>query len=81
MRCVPENGKLPNPTSTQLANLAVTSAKNTQIERWLDGISYLIAARAAGIVTPLMADYEQEILKLTQTDSLEAALAKIAGAT
>jgi len=39
-----------------------------------DGISYLIAAKKNGIVTPLSADYEREILRQTGTDNLEAAL-------
>ena len=40
-----------------------------------DGISYLVAAKQNGIVTPLMADYEREILRQTGGRSLEEALA------
>ena len=40
-----------------------------------DGISYLIDAKRCGIQTQLSPDYEKEILRLTGTDSLEAALA------
>jgi hypothetical protein len=36
-------------------------------------------AKKAGIATPLSADYEKEILKLTGTASLEQALAKTHG--
>jgi hypothetical protein len=46
-----------------------------------DGISYLMNATKAGIITPLSADYEKEILKLTGTASLKEALAKVRGAT
>jgi hypothetical protein len=39
-----------------------------------DGISYLMNAKKCGIQTPLSPGYEKEILRLTGTDSLEAAL-------
>ncbi len=69
-----------NKTVAELAERAVASAKDNKVEQGLDGISYLIGAKAAGIKTPLLAEYEREILKQTQTDSLEAALAKATGA-
>lgn len=52
-----------NPlTPKKLAELAIKSAKADAGLRHEDGISYLIAAKKAGIVTPLMPDYEREIL-------------------
>lgn len=60
------------PTATKLAELAVNSARTLQDGK--DGISYLINAKSCGIQTPLSPDYEKEILRLTGTDSLEAAL-------
>jgi hypothetical protein len=75
----PDAGKLTNPTAAQLAELAVTSAKPPGVAAGLDGISYLMRAKVVGIMTPLMAEYEAEILKLTQTESLEAALVKATG--
>ena len=59
-------------TATKLAELAVNSARALQDGK--DGISYLINAKRCGIQTPLLPDYEKEILRLTGTDSLEAAL-------
>jgi len=73
----PDSGKLISPTAAQLAKLAVDSARNREVPDGNDGISYLMNAKKAGIVTPLSADYEKEILKLTGTSSLESALAKL----
>jgi hypothetical protein len=61
------------PTAIKLAELAVNSARALQDGK--DGISYLINAKRFGIQTPLTPNYETEILRLTGTDSLEAALA------
>jgi hypothetical protein len=74
-----DSGKLTNPTPALLARLAVTSAGNREVPEGNDGISYLMNAKKAGIVTPLSADYEKEVLKLTGTASLEQALAKAHG--
>ena len=60
-------------TASKLAKLAVDSAHARQDGK--DGISYLMNAKKCGIQTPLSLDYENEILRLTGTDSLEAALA------
>lgn len=60
-------------TATKLAELAVNSARARQDGK--DGISYLMNAKKCGIQTPLSPDYEKEVLRLTGTDSLEAALA------
>jgi hypothetical protein len=72
-------GKLVNPSPTSLARLAVDSARNPEVPAGNDGISYFMNAKKAGIVTPLSADYEKEILKLTGTASLEEALAATRG--
>jgi hypothetical protein len=60
-------------TATRLAELAVESARVRQDGS--DGISYLMNSKKCGIQTPLSPDYEKEILRLADTDSLEAALA------
>jgi hypothetical protein len=71
-----ESGKLVNPTAEQLAELAVASARNGEVPAGMDGISYLQSAEKAGIITPLTADYEREILRLTGASSLDDALRK-----
>jgi hypothetical protein len=71
-----DSGKLVNPTPTQLAELAVKSARNPGVPEGMDGISYLMAAKKAGIRTPLSADYEKEILRMTGTSTLQDALRK-----
>jgi hypothetical protein len=73
----PDSGKLVNPTAKQLADLAIGSARSADVPDGMDGISYFMNAKKAGITTPLTADYEKEILKQTGTSSLEAALAKL----
>jgi hypothetical protein len=62
-------------TATKLAELAVVSAAVRRDGS--DGISYLMNAKKCGIQTPLSQKYEREILRLTNADSLEAALAKV----
>jgi hypothetical protein len=74
-----DSGKLLSPTAAQLAGMAIGSARNPEVKEGMDGISYLLAAKKAGIKTPLSADYENEILRLSNTDSLEHALAKLRG--
>ncbi len=56
-----------------LAKLAIDSAKADAGSRHEDGISYLIAAKKAGIVTPLMHDYEEEILAELKACNLDEA--------
>lgn len=58
-----------------LAELAIASVKSAPDGK--DGISYLIAAKAAGIVTALSPAYEAEILKRVQVDTLSKALVAI----
>lgn len=68
-----------NPTPQKLAELAIKSAQSKKLIKGQDGISYLISAKQSGIVTPLMPDYENEILHQTKTKTLEEALAKARG--
>ncbi len=62
-------------TPTHLAELAVASV--AKAKPGLDGISYLIATKSNGICTPLSADYEAEILRMTETDTLDGALTSL----
>lgn len=64
---------IPNPTPQRLARLAVESARAKAGAEGRDGISYLIDAKCNGIMTPLMPEYEKEILRQTETKSLEEA--------
>ena len=62
-----------DPLSAEtLADLAIASAEAMSDGR--DGISYLIAARASGIETPLSPHYAASILEKTGTEDLAAAL-------
>jgi hypothetical protein len=61
-------------TGRKLACLAIASAQNPEVAKGKDGISYLLAAKRAGISTPLTEEYESAILELTGTNTLEAAL-------
>jgi hypothetical protein len=76
-----DSGKLDHPTAKQLAELAVESARKRDVPEGMDGISYLMAAKKAGIITPLSADYEQEILRMTGATRLEEALTKTRAAS
>ena len=67
----PPGGKIDAPTATQIAEEAVRSATRRTDGR--DGISYLIEAKASGIITPLMPAYEATILELTGAANLEEA--------
>lgn len=64
-------------TAEKLADLAIASAYSEAGPQRRDGISYLLDAKTAGIVTPLTAPYEHEILRQTGTGSLEAAWQKL----
>jgi len=68
----PSTGKIPNPIAPELAERAIRSAQAAK--PGMDGISYLIAAIASGIQTPLTSAYHQEILRRTKADSLISAL-------
>lgn len=60
--------------ATKLAALAIKSAKAEAGRTGKDGVSYLISVKRQGISTPLMPDYENEILRETGASSLENAL-------
>jgi hypothetical protein len=62
-------------TAVHLAELAIKSARLERTGR--DGITYLIDAKRNGVTTPLSVDYEQEIVRQTQTSNLHEALRKI----
>lgn len=61
----------------KLAKLAITSAKAPAGQEGKDGISYLISAKKFGTVTPLMLEYEKEILRQAGAETLEQALENI----
>lgn len=62
-----------NLTPKLLAELAVKSAGGKAGETEEDGISYLISLKRQNIMTPLMPEYEEEILVATGAQSLEKA--------
>lgn len=64
---------IPDLSAEKLAALAIGSARELSHR---DGVSYLIDAKRAGIVTPLMVAYEEEIRKQVQAGDLEEALRK-----
>jgi len=61
-------------TPARLALLAIESARSLSNGR--DGITYLIKAKANGVLTPLSALYEQEIKQRLDAVDLEDALGK-----
>ncbi|MDE0031382.1 MAG: hypothetical protein OXU42_18535 [Deltaproteobacteria bacterium] len=61
------------PTPELLARLAIASAAAPSGAVDRDGIRYLMDAMQSGIVTPLMPEYENEILRLTGGRDLEEA--------
>lgn len=63
---------IPAPTPQDLAERAIASARKLADGR--DGIAYLMAAKANGIVTGLSVAYEAEILRLTGRTTLDEAL-------
>jgi hypothetical protein len=70
----PPAGKLEQPTAKDLASRAIQSVQKAEDGK--DGISYLIAALASGIETPLTQSYRDEIIEQTDAMSLEQALQK-----
>ena len=66
-------------TAERLAELALWSVATTAGERRADGISYLAAAKARGVVTPLSGPYEAEILRRTGTHTLREAFDRTRG--
>lgn len=61
----------------RLAELAIASARGEAGRLGKDGISYLMSVKRQGISTPLMPEYERQILARTNAADLEEALAKI----
>jgi cation transport regulator ChaC len=64
---------IPNLTAHYLATNAIASARGSAGETRKDGISYLINAKRNGIETSISGSYEEEILRLTESNSLEDA--------
>lgn len=69
---------IPIPTAKLLAELAISSTKKHPMKNGAraDGIQYLYNVKKMGIATPLIADYEKEILTQLGVDSLGHALEK-----
>ena len=65
-----------NPTPEKLAKLAIESTRNEAGMNGKDGISYLLSRKEQGVSTPLMQEYENEILRKTATFSLQEAFNK-----
>ena len=65
-----------DPNGAKLADLSVKSAKAAAGRTGKDGISYLLSVKRQEISTPLMQEYEKEILRKTGTSSLEDALSR-----
>jgi hypothetical protein len=66
----------------KLAELAISSAKAVRrgaLYEGKDGITYLIAAKENGILTPLMSAYEQRIKNMTGSQNLADARKKLTG--
>jgi hypothetical protein len=61
-------------TSQRLAELSIKSAQSKTVFEGRDGVSYLLNSKNFGIKTPLMGEYEKEILRLLSVDSLEQAV-------
>ncbi len=61
------------PTAKNLACLAIKSACFKAGKQRRDGISYLIDVKCSGIKTPLMPEYEKEILRKTNSKTLREA--------
>jgi len=71
----PIAGKIANPRAEELAERAVRSIETA--DDGMNGISYLITAIQCEIETPLTAAYKAEILRQTNTNSLEEALSTL----
>lgn len=68
----PAAGKILHPDPAELAVRAIRSAETAR--EGMDGITYLISAMNSGIETPLTAAYCGEVLRTTNTPSLDEAL-------
>lgn len=63
-----------NPSAKKLASLAICSAQSDAVNKGKDGISYLLSVKRQNITTPLMEEYENQILSRLGVVSLEEAL-------
>lgn len=70
---------MPDPSPRKLAKLAIRSAESEAGRQRKDGIAYLISVKKNSIETPLMPEYEREILRLTGTATLAQAYEKLTG--
>jgi hypothetical protein len=70
----PGAGKISTPLANELAERAIRSVATAQAG--MDGISYLRDAIKCGIDTPITEEFRREILRQTNTESLEEALAQ-----
>lgn len=70
---------IPDLNPRKLAELAILSAKSDAGKKEKDGIIYLMDAKRNGVETPLMPEYEGEILRLTGADMLERAREMLTG--
>jgi phage I-like protein len=70
-------GNIDPLTADNLAQHAIQSARAEAQRTPQDGLTYLIAAKRNGIITPLMQEYVEAILAATGADSLDAALDSI----
>ena len=70
-------GNIRDPTARGLAELAVGSARSGAGRKGRDGITYLICVKNIGVNTPLMSEYEREILRITGAETLEQAHDKL----
>lgn len=66
-------GNIKKLTPKKLACLAIKSARSEAGKQRRDGISYLYDAKCSGIKTPLMPEYEKEILRKINTKTLREA--------
>ncbi|MGF1473929.1 MAG: hypothetical protein ACFB50_19605 [Rubrobacteraceae bacterium] len=72
---------IPDLSPRGLAERAIRSAESHVGRRKRDGITYLLDVKKNGVETPLMPEYEKEILRLTATETLEQAREKLVGNT
>lgn len=64
-------------TSELLATSAINSILSQAGQQEKDGLRYLLSAKRNGIVTALSEEYENQILKKTETKSIEEAIEKL----
>lgn len=67
------DANIAEPGPRKLADLAIRSAESEAGREGKDGIAYLIDVKKNGVETPLMPEYEREILRHTGTETLEQA--------